>query len=95
VVLFGLIFALCVWRDLFLGGGSDYFLLRPHVHGIVGEHSPSIFFPSTPADLILAPSGYGGELVMLEKKRERGKEDDRVIGERKKLKLGKKYIVLL
>ena len=83
MVLFGLIFALCVcvWRDLFLGGGS--------------EHSPSIFFPSTPADLILAPSGYGGELVMLEKKRERGKEDDRVIGERKKVKLGDKYIVLL
>jgi hypothetical protein len=32
---------------------------------------------------------------MLEKKRERSKEDDRVIGERKKVKLGKKYIVLL
>ena len=49
--------SVCVWRDLFLGGRSDYFLLRPLVHGIVGEHSPSIFFPSTPVDLILAPSG--------------------------------------
>jgi hypothetical protein len=95
VVLLGLIFSLCVWRDLFLSGGSEYFLVRPQVHRIMGEHFPSIFFPSTSVDLILAPLGYGGELVMLGKKRERGKEDDRVIGERKKVKLGKKYMVLL
>ncbi len=71
MVLLGLIFALCVWRDLFLSGGFEYVLVRPQVHGIMGEDSPSIFFPSILADLTLAPLGYGGELVMLEKKKER------------------------